>query len=395
MMRKFYNNYGGSIGAGFPGADAVGQFETKSTLGKRLVATGLIFSVLFAGCKKEQVVADETKLTVNRQSVANQALAEDEYFQMAVIPDTQYYMSEDSHDGKYYMFQDQITWIRANKTTSKISYVAHVGDIVDDGETDLNQWVKAKNEIYKLETDNIPYGLAVGNHDQTPFGDAGQGATNNGYGAYFGKSHFTGKSWYGGAYGSSDNNDNHYDKFTANGVNYLVLYIEFNEPGYTTDSDPTVRYRADITTDVSAWANGILATYPTYKAIIVSHSILKPSTSGNHQDYNAATNNAAGAFTPQGQQIYDLIAKNNANVFLMLCGHKTGEGFLKTNYNGHIIKTYLADFQGRPAGGNGNMRLMKFNKTQQTLGVRTFAPKSGPNILETDADSEFSDGLYN
>jgi hypothetical protein len=377
-MNKFYN------------------FGNQSfTVARKLVATAMIFPVLFAGCKKGADVTTDKQTLRDEKSVASAAAAEDEYFQLAVIPDTQYYMSEDSHDGKYYMFQDQITWIRANKTTSKIAYVAHVGDIVDDGETDLAQWVKAKNEIYKLETDNIPYGLAVGNHDQTPFGDAGQGATNNGYGAYFGKAHFASKTWYGGAYGSSDNNDNHYDKFTANGVNYLVLYIEFNEPGYTTDADPTVRYRADITTDVSAWANGVLATYSTYKAIIVSHSILKPSTSGNHQDYNAATNNSAGAFTPQGQQIYDLIAKNNNNVFLMLSGHKPGEAFLKTNYNGHIIKSYLADFQSRPVGGNGNMRLMKLNKTLQTLSVRTFAPKSGPNIVETDADSEFSDGLYN
>jgi len=89
---------------------------------------------------------------------------------------------------------------------------------------------------------------------------------------------------------------------------------------------------------------------------------------------------------------------------LMLCGHISGEGFRRDNYNGHIIKSYLSDYQSRRDapyttndrnGGNGLMRLMKFNKTQQTLSVRTFAPRPGPNILEVDGDSDFTEPLYN
>lgn len=358
-----------------------------------LLVIGL--SICLVNCSKLETSQDNVN---NAEEVKNEMASastssEDEVFQIAVLPDTQLYMEGVSTSTEYGRFKQQIQWIRDNKVSSKIAYVAHVGDIVNDGETNLNQWIRAKNEIYKLENDNIPYGLAVGNHDQTPFGDAGAGATNDGYGYYFGKSHFLGKSWYGGAYGSSDNNDNHYDLFTSNGVNYIVLYIEFNEEGYHTQSDPTIRYRPDIEAGVSAWANQILSTYSSRKAIIVSHSILNPS--GAPTAFNQATTNTTGVLTPQGQKIYDLIAKNNQNVFLMLCGHKEGEAFLKLNNNGHIVKVYAADYTHRANGGDGFMRLMKFNKTQQTLSTRTFAPRIGANVLETDADSEFIESMYN
>jgi hypothetical protein len=109
-------------------------------------------------------------------------------------------------------------------------------------------------------------------------------------------------------------------------------------------------------------------------------------------------------FTKQGTQIYNM-AKKHPNVFLMLGGHIAGEGFRRDEYQGNVIKTYLADYQSRQNapfggekdrnGGNGLMRLMRFNTTKQTLSVITFAPRaSGEIIKEEDGDSQFTEPMF-
>ena len=369
------------------------QFAIRKQTVMNTVCYVLCLSIFTASCK--QSVLEE--VTLKEEKKLAEDAAGDEFSQIVVIPDTQYYTSL-KHGGTMAMFEDQIAWIRANKVSSKIAYVVHLGDVVDHGDdANSTEWIRAKTELYKLEQDQIPFGVAVGNHDQTPYGNPASPGTNSGYGVYFGRNHMDQNHWYGGAYGTSNNSDNHYDLFTANGVNYIVLYIEYNTPG-------AAEYSSSIETSVMNWADGILNTYSSRKAIIVSHSILnKPSGSNSDIVAGQGNNNVASAFTNQGDVIYDRM-KLHDNVFLMLSGHISGEGFRRDNYNGHIIKSYLSDYQSRQNapyggesdrnGGNGLMRLMKLNKTQQTLSIRTFAPKPGPNILEEDADSDFSTSLY-
>ena len=90
----------------------------------------------------------------------------------------------------------------------------------------------------------------------------------------------------------------------------------------------------------------------------------------------------------------------------MLGGHISGEAFRKDTFNGNVIKTYLTDYQARQNspysgakdrnGGNGTMRLMRFNKTKQTLSVITFAPQTNGSVVkEEDEDSQFTQPLFN
>lgn len=227
------------------------------------------------GCEKQEIEQG----TIDSGTV--DLSSSDEFFQIAVLPDTQYYTAL-KHNGTMEMFEEQINWIRANKVTSKIAYVVHLGDVVDHGDdSNSTEWIRAKNELYKLEQDSIPYGVAVGNHDQTPYGNPASPGTNSGYGVYFGRNHMQQFPWYGGAYGSSNNSDNHYDLFSANGTDYIVLYIEYNTPN-------TPEYSSSIENAVMNWADGILNTYSSRKAIIVSHSISgKPlDSNGDPVGYN-------------------------------------------------------------------------------------------------------------
>ncbi|MEJ7692273.1 metallophosphoesterase [Daejeonella sp.] len=403
--------------------------KTLSFLAKGFTVTMLL--VLSLGCKKanETSQSDQEAASVKTSSSKTSA---DETWYMAILPDTQYYTDPGgSHNGTMQMFTNQIDWILDNRTSLNIQYVAHLGDITDEGDRSGYdfQWTNANNQISRLHDANMPYGLAVGNHDQWCNGDPGSGATNNGYGTRFGKDRFEGtapyystpqprKAWYGANYTTvgSNNNDNHYDLFTVFGQKYLVMYIEYNEQGSLTNSDyppdcpnssSVSPYSSTIESNVTAWANTIIQANSDRKVIIVSHSVLSPHKllpdDGTNAIHNSkhrtisgqAPDNSYGNFTTQGQKLYDLIAKPNQNVFMMLGGHITGEGYRVETQNGHVVKAFVSDYQGRSYGGNGYMRILKFNKTTGTIEIRSIQPLPGTNGEELDADSKFTVSMYN
>jgi hypothetical protein len=284
-----------------------------------------------------------------------QQLFPQDKFTIIGLPDTQYLVDVDEPYPE--IFDSQTEWIVAKKDSLNIVYVAHFGDIVQHADEDV-EWVYANNSMSLLEdpvTTNllqgIPYGTAVGNHDQDGWGNPDGTEMFN---VHFGVSRFENRNYYGGHYGSD--NDYHYDFFSAGGVNFIVMYIEYN-------SDQT------IGDDEIIWAKGILQSYSDHAAIIVSHGIL---SEGN-----------PGEFRPQGQVIYDAF-KEYSNVFLMLCGHTKGEGQRTDTYNG-TIHTLLADYQG---SHDGMLRIMEFDPVLSKIDIYTYSPWL--NEFDTGESSEFT-----
>lgn len=213
----------------------------------------------------------------------------------------------------------------------------------------------------------IPYGMAVGNHDQTKSQFPLSGKTEQ-YNKYFGISHFKNKKWYGGHY--SDNNDSHYDLFESDGSQMLIIFLEYDS------------YDEDIES-LNRWAESILLKYKDRQAILVSHSFI-------HFNNKTGTNEKGfPKFSKQGQRRLDAL-KHYPNVIMTLSGHvgDNGEGYRQDGYAGNIIKSFLSDYQSRPQGGHGLMRLMTFSKSKDLIRVRTFSPFTGEE--ETDADSKFT-----
>lgn len=280
-------------------------------------------------------------------------------FTIAVLPDSQYYCAP-ARRGLPAMFSAQTDWIVTNRLAWNIVYVAHLGDIVDTG-SNLTQWRNATNALYRLENplttglpDGIPYGAAVGNHDQAPSGDP-DGASTTYYNRYFGASHFAGKAYYGGYFGT--NNDSHFDLFSGGGLDFIAVYLE---------------YDASANAAVLAWANALLQIYSDRRAIVVSHYIGRPAT--------------PSTFGSQGGTIYEAL-KANTNLFLMLCGHVNGEGSREDIYNGNTIRTLVSDYQFRPGGGSGFLRLLRFSPAWNSVRVFSYSPSI--TEYETDADSQF------
>ncbi len=110
-----------------------------------------------------------------------------EYFTLAVIPDTQFY-------SELYpaIFTAQTQWIADNKEAQNIVFATHLGDIIDDYESDA-EWENAQTAMNIIRDAGIPYSLVPGNHDVNM--DA---ADPTRFDTYFSPACFSSFSWYGG-----------------------------------------------------------------------------------------------------------------------------------------------------------------------------------------------------
>jgi hypothetical protein len=282
-------------------------------------------------------------------------------FSIIVLPDAQNYSASLS-GGTPALFRAQTEWIAAHRESLSVAYVVQEGDIVNNADV-LSQWDNAANAMYALEDTSlthlpqgIPYDVTVGNHDQWPYAISSPDTTTKSYNLRFGSTRFDGRPYYGGHYGT--NNDNHFSLFSGGGLDFLVISIEY---GATTDAA------------VLDWADGLLKAYPTRQGIIVHHNLI-------------GTGEAA-AWQNGGQTLYDAL-KDNPNLFLMLCGHAAGEGKRMDVFQGDTVHTLLADYQDRTNGGDGWLRVLEFSPASNRIQVKTFSPTL--NSLETDGNSQFS-----
>lgn len=276
-------------------------------------------------------------------------------FTLIALPDTQKYAASSS---RYYIFNAQTQWIVDSKAARNIAHVTQLGDCVDDGGS-TNQWDAADTAFSFLEDpattglpDGISYSIAVGNKDQSPSDDP-DGDSTALYNQYFGISRFSGRSYYGGYYGS--NFDNHYELFSASGMDFILISLEY---GGSTQA-------------VLDWTDNLLATYSDRRAIVVTHYMI----------------NTNGSFSSQGQDIYNAL-KDRPNLFLLHGGHKPGEGSREDTYNGHKVHSLLADYQSRTNGGDGWLRILEFSPNHNEIRVKTYSPTL--DQFETDSDSEFT-----
>ncbi len=295
-------------------------------------------------------------------------------FSLIMLPDTQYYTEEPQ--GNHYganaaMYNAQTAWIVANRVSLNIVYVGGLGDCVQNGDNPpvsnkQIEWERVVTAMAPIESPaqtglphGIPFGLTVGNHDQTSGGNP-SGTTNN-YNLFFGSTHFGGRTYYGGHNGA--NNDNHYQIFSASGIDFLVISLEYDQtagfsaPGGALD-----------------WAEGLVQANPNRKIIMMTHY-------GINEDQSFGT---------QGAAIYNRL-RVYPNFKLYVCGHvhtTDGEARRSDIYTGNTVHTLLSDYQERAGGGNGLLRIYEFDPQLNTLSAKTFSPYL--NTYETDADSEFS-----
>jgi CubicO group peptidase (beta-lactamase class C family) len=257
------------------------------------------------------------------------------------------------------IFAEQIRWVVNNKDLQNIAYVAHLGGLVEDAQR-LSEWDRAEAVISPLENPNttglmhgIPYGVAVSDREQSPHGDP-EGNSTELYNSYFGERRFSGRSYYGGQFGT--NNDNHYSLFSAGGMDFIVIFME-----YDPRPDPMVL----------AWADNLLQVHPDRRAIIVSHDLLQSEP--------------GAPFGTRGYAIYEAL-KHNRNLFLILGAHDAEDARRTDTFNDVAVHTLVSGYSDKAS--DGWLRILAFSPAANQIHVHTYSPIL--NRFKFDADRQFT-----
>ena len=267
-------------------------------------------------------------------------------FTIVALPDTQVYAEENRIE-----FQKQVEWVLNNVDAQNILFVAHLGDVVDNG-ADTTQWANAMNALNPLlDQDTLSFSIVRGNHDDPSF-----------FLRNIPVSLMAGKPWFVGA--------------SATGLTQAQLFkaedLQILHLGF----------QMDPTSEEIAWANALLArpNMQGVPVIVSTHDYID----GSGQSSN-------------GKRLWNNFVTNNPMVFMVLNGHTHTE-YALVNHDAADRPVYqmLSDYQDRPYGGNGLMRLITIDPVQSKVLVKTFSPyfqASGQpvntNYFETDADSQF------
>ena len=272
-------------------------------------------------------------------------------FTIVVLPDTQYYANP-RNGGLPAMFTSQTQWVVNNQAGRNIQFVLHEGDI-----TDLNDdagWTNAKASLDLLDG-VVPYALAVGNHDGMDTSANNTALFNQ----YFPLTKFQGLSTFGGVF-EPGLMDNCYHTFTAGGVDWLVLSLEFGARD-----------------GVLAWADQIVASHFNHRVIIVSHTHMyhddtlhgsSPTHGGVPQSYGRQNN---------GDDVWNKFVKKHGNIMLFFNGHVTGDGqgrWVGTGDKGNSVYQMLCNYQNIANGGNGFLRIIEFIPAQDKISATSYSP---------------------
>ncbi len=301
-----------------------------------------------------------------------------EPFTFVVLPDTQAYTLSDAHE---FIVGQQTRWIRDFRADLNTAFVAQVGDLVESHPSDP-MWQRASTHLKVLDDAGIPNAVLPGNHDL----DVATGTAAK-FDEYFPPSRYERNTWtpstsqYGGYLGQNlygadpidRGNKDSFSLFSAGGMHFLVLSLEYEAPDYAL-----------------AWAQKVIDNNPDRRVIVSTHGFI--DTDDRRGSFTTRTDPG----TNSAPQIWDKLIFPNCNIFMVVNGHWTsrtdptdGEGRRSdSNACGKPVHQLLSNYQGRPQGGEGWLRYYTFDPTADTISARTYSPFLGE--YETDEDSQFT-----
>lgn len=273
---------------------------------------------------------------------------------IVALPDTQYYARDYPA-----IFHDQLQWIADNTESLNIEMVLHLGDITNDN--DAPQWSVARQAFDRIHL-QTPFLLALGNHDVGPSGDGT--SRDSLMNEYFPASYYAIQPTFAGSR-SNRELENAFSLFEAGGRKWIALSLEWGPREQVID-----------------WAHNVLDNHEDRLAIIITHAYMfdddtrMDHTQGdyNGSPYNYGTANLPGG-THDGGDLWRELVSQHPNAVMVMSGHITGEGRLSSpTMYGNVVHQMLIDYQGRPEGGAGYLRLIELFPGSNTLRFRTTSP---------------------
>lgn len=285
-------------------------------------------------------------------------------FTIAVLPDTQNY-SQKFPD----QFHAQTEWLVKNQADRNIVAVLHLGDVTNNNTP--AEWEVAQAAMQKLDG-KLPYFMALGNHDYSQGGSCKDRTTL--YNDYFKLEKYSQLPTFGGVYDKEPEKlENVYHTFDAGGRKFLVIALEFGP-------------RADVV----RWAAEVAAKHADREAILITHAYMFNDETrydwkkyGAKQTWNPHSYPVAKATADDvndGEELWNNLVAKSENFICTLNGHVLGDGLGRTITStpaGREVPQMLVNFQMKPNGGDGWMRLMEFQADGTTVEVRDYSPTRG------------------
>ena len=288
-------------------------------------------------------------------------------FSIAFLPDTQRYSQLFPE-----LFRAQTRWIAENQARYHIRAVLHAGDVVHRNEPE--HWANADTAIRLLDDAEVPYLLAIGNHDYDTKADADRLATA--FNAVFPTSRYTGHAWWQGGFFETGHSENAYCLLPGPSRDYLLLNLEFGPRQAVID-----------------WAHDLLAAHAGRRAILLTHSFLYIDgtrvTDGHRHNPKGYK---LGPTAHDGEDLWAKLVSRHDNLHLVLSGHHVGGHIAyrcDRSQGGTAVHQLFANWQQADNGGNGWMQLLTFAPHEAR--VQTFSPTLGQ--VQADAAGKFSMAL--
>ncbi len=271
-----------------------------------------------------------------------------EKFTLAVIPDSQQEILKADDD----RLVNRLQWLVAHRRDLNLAMVLHVGDLLNWDTPDHIQYERASRAFKLLDDADIPYALAVGNHDTAATkegGSAAPGKTNANqrntttFNTYFPATRLkvVGHTW-------QDNRvENAYRTFRAGGLDWLVVTLEL-----WARPEPI------------EWARKVIEEHPHHNVILLTHAFL--AANGNIQ----ANNGGYGDKSPQ--YIFDNLVRPCANARVVFCGHVGSHAYrADKGEHGNTVHQFLQCYHD---GVTNPVRLFEIDPKQKSITTRVYCP---------------------
>jgi hypothetical protein len=281
-------------------------------------------------------------------------------FEFVVLPDTQTYMEEFPE-----VFIKQMQWI--SEQDHRFSFVLHEGDITQNNSE--KEWRIARKGFALIDGE-IQYSLALGNHDMgseaCKFADTRNTAFANKFFVHLvyvkqSKSIIT---------FPKDSIDNNCAEYNLLNQKWLVFSLEFGPRNKVID-----------------WANTLIKKHPDHSVIVNTHSYMyNDNTLQDGQDWYLPQKYGIGNETGEnavndGGDLWGKLIRTNKHILMVFSGHILGSGvgqLVSTNDFGTKVHQMLANYQknvkGVEKGYSGYLRIIKVDKKEKTISVKTYSP---------------------
>lgn len=296
---------------------------------------------------------------------------EDGVFRIVLLPDTQYYAESivDYDPPLIDIFTLQTEWIAEKQELLKIRFVGHLGDIVEHGNNggDPVEWDRVDGAMAVLDSAGIPYHVVPGNHDADTIDDRSSFVR---FLEYFGPARYASMPGYMGA---SPSGLSAYFILPMEGRNYMYMGLALECDG------------AEL-----SWAQSILDSCTNIPTIVSTHKFIRPDNDLGNEQFGGNS----------GQQLWDDLIYDNEQIFLVVNGHADGSvresqsdpvGWsVALNAAGKSVIMVHTDFQTWLWGGNGYLRLIKFDELNSTLRFDVYSPLRNRSNPAPDCEAIFS-----